>query len=126
MMAGRSDRRRGCEIKVVYYDAGQSGAGRLGLVQFGGVVGAYKWQVKSGMTSFSVTENTASEISAFIEEAIVELDVQHVSGQDVTPFLLKRIVERTAGRSLVANLALVRNNAATAAAIAVEYAKLQG
>ena len=52
--------------------------------------------------------------------------MQHVSGQDVTPFLLKRIVERTAGRSLVANLALVRNNAATAAAIAVEYAKLQG
>ena len=42
----------------------------------------------------------------------------------MTPFLLKRIVERTGGRSLVANLALVRNNAATAALIAVEYAKL--
>ncbi|MCY7297686.1 MAG: pseudouridine-5'-phosphate glycosidase [Ilumatobacteraceae bacterium] len=70
-------------------------------------------------------EIPAAEISTFIEEALCELDVQGVSGQDVTPFLLKRIVERTDGRSLVANLALVRNNAATAAAIAVEYAKLQ-
>ena len=71
-------------------------------------------------------EIPAAEISAFIEEALNELGVQGVSGQDVTPFLLKRIVERTDGRSLVANLALVRNNAATAAAIAVEYARLQG
>ena len=71
-------------------------------------------------------EIPADEISGFIEEALDELGVQGVSGQDVTPFLLKRIVERTDGRSLVANLALVRNNAATAAAIAVEYAKLQG
>ncbi len=71
-------------------------------------------------------EIPAAEISTFIEEALVELAVHGVSGQDVTPFLLKRIVERTDGRSLVANLALVRNNAATAAAIAVEYAKLQG
>jgi len=70
-------------------------------------------------------EIPAAEITAFIEEALTELGVQGVSGQDVTPFLLKRIVERTDGRSLVANLALVRNNAATAAAIAVEYAKLQ-
>lgn len=70
-------------------------------------------------------EIPAAEISAFIEEALNELGMRGVSGQDVTPFLLKRIVERTDGRSLLANLALVRHNAATAAAIAVEYAKLQ-
>jgi len=70
-------------------------------------------------------EIPAAEIGVYIEEALHELDVQHISGQDVTPFLLKRIVERTEGRSLVSNIALVRNNAATAAAIAVEYAKLQ-
>lgn len=70
-------------------------------------------------------EIPAAEIGSFIEEALTELDVQGISGQDVTPFLLSRIVERSAGRSLVANLALVRNNAATAAQIAVEYAKMQ-
>jgi pseudouridine-5'-phosphate glycosidase len=60
-----------------------------------------------------------------IEAALAELDAQGIAGQDVTPFLLANVVERTGGRSLEANLALVRNNAATAAQIAVEYAKLQ-
>jgi len=70
-------------------------------------------------------EIPAAEIGAFVEEALAELDRRGVSGQDVTPFLLARIVERTQGRSLLANLALVRNNAATAAQIAVEYAKMR-
>jgi pseudouridine-5'-phosphate glycosidase len=69
------------------------------------------------------SEIPAAEISDVIEEALLELDRQHVVGQDVTPFLLARIVDRTGGRSLQANLALVRNNAATAAQIAVEYAE---
>lgn len=70
-------------------------------------------------------EIPAEEISSYIEAALTDLDAQGITGQDVTPFLLKRVVEGTDGRSLVANLALVRNNAATAAAIAVEYAKLR-
>jgi len=68
----------------------------------------------------------AAEIVTHIEAALAELQAHGIEGQDVTPFLLKTVVERTEGRSLVANLALVRNNAATAAAIAVEYARLQG
>ena len=70
-------------------------------------------------------EVPAAEISAYIDEALADLDAEGIVGQDVTPFLLKRVTERTGGRSLVANLALVRNNAATAAAVAVEYAKLR-
>ena len=71
-------------------------------------------------------EIPAAEIATHIEAALADLNAQGIDGQDVTPFLLKTVVERTGGRSLVANLALVRNNAATAAAIAVEYARLQG
>lgn len=70
-------------------------------------------------------EIPAEEIGAHIEAALADLRAQGVEGQDVTPFLLKAVVERTGGRSLVANLALVRNNAATAARIAVEYARLR-
>ncbi len=70
-------------------------------------------------------EIPAAEIGAFIEEALTELDVRGITGQDVTPFLLARITQRSEGRSLLANRALVRNNAATAAQIAVEYAKMQ-
>ncbi|MBV9634580.1 MAG: pseudouridine-5'-phosphate glycosidase, partial [Methylobacteriaceae bacterium] len=41
-----------------------------------------------------------------------------VAGKAVTPFLLDRINAATQGRSLAANIALVRNNARLAARIA--------
>lgn len=64
------------------------------------------------------------EIDDVIAAALAELNARGITGQEVTPFLLSKVVERTEGRSLSANLALVRNNAATAAEIAVEYARL--
>ena len=70
-------------------------------------------------------EVPANEIAGAIAAALQEADAQGIAGQDVTPFLLKAVVEHTGGASLTANLALVKNNAATAADIAVEYARLQ-
>ncbi|HEY7627731.1 MAG TPA: pseudouridine-5'-phosphate glycosidase [Ilumatobacteraceae bacterium] len=67
-------------------------------------------------------EIPAEEIDALIADALAELDARGVSGQEVTPFLLSTIFERSGGRSLAANLALVKNNAALAADIAVAYA----
>jgi pseudouridine-5'-phosphate glycosidase len=61
----------------------------------------------------------AAEIGARIEEALADADRAGVTGKDVTPYLLGRIVELTGGRSLTANVALVRNNAALAAELAV-------
>jgi pseudouridine-5'-phosphate glycosidase len=61
----------------------------------------------------------ADEISAIIEQALADADAQAVSGKDVTPYLLARINELTDGRSLAANVALIRNNAAFAADLAV-------
>jgi pseudouridine-5'-phosphate glycosidase len=69
-------------------------------------------------------EIPSAEIDSVINAALLELDEQSISGQEVTPFLLARVVERTGGRSLEANMALVRHNAAVAADIAVEYAAL--
>lgn len=70
-------------------------------------------------------EIPATEIDDLIEAALSELGSRGISGQDVTPFLLAQIVERSGGRSLRANLALVRHNATTAAEIAVEYARIR-
>jgi pseudouridylate synthase len=67
-------------------------------------------------------EIPADEIQVVVGEALAELDRRGIVGQDVTPFLLGRLVERTGGRSLTANLALVRNNARLAADIAVAFA----
>jgi pseudouridine-5'-phosphate glycosidase len=62
------------------------------------------------------------EIGAIIEQSVEEAERVGIKGKDVTPFLLKRIVERTGGRSLATNVALVKHNAEVGAAIAVAYA----
>ena len=67
---------------------------------------------------------TAEQIADVIAEALDELDMRGIVGQDVTPFLLGRVVTSTGGRSLTANVALVRNNAAVAAQIAVAHAAI--
>jgi pseudouridylate synthase len=67
-------------------------------------------------------EIPAAEIDDVIAEALRELTSRGITGQAVTPFLLSRLVDQTGGRSLAANMALVENNAATAAEIAVALA----
>ncbi|WP_065321856.1 pseudouridine-5'-phosphate glycosidase [Tritonibacter mobilis] len=66
----------------------------------------------------------AEDLAPIIAQAQGEADAQGVTGKDVTPFLLQRIFELTEGRSLEANIALVRNNARLAAEIAKELARL--
>ncbi|MCA9652638.1 MAG: pseudouridine-5'-phosphate glycosidase [Myxococcales bacterium] len=65
------------------------------------------------------------EIEAAIEAALADADARGITGKDVTPFLLARVVERTGERSLRANVALVLDNARVAAAIATAYAERQ-
>lgn len=58
------------------------------------------------------------EIEAIIERSVGEAEEKGIHGKEVTPYLLARIVELTDGESLEANIALVKNNARLAAAIA--------
>ena len=58
-------------------------------------------------------------LQPIIDQALAEAAAQGISAKAVTPFLLSRIFELTEGRSLVANIALVRNNARLAAQIAI-------
>lgn len=67
----------------------------------------------------------ASEtLAPIIAQAQAEADARGVAGKDVTPFLLQRIFGLTDGKSLTANIALVRNNARLAAKIAQELISL--
>jgi pseudouridylate synthase len=68
-------------------------------------------------------EIIASEIAPVIEKAVAEAKSLGISGKSVTPFLLAKLAEATGGRSLKANIALVKNNAAVAAEIAVAFTK---
>jgi pseudouridine-5'-phosphate glycosidase len=74
-----------------------------------------------------IPEDHALEQAAIeerIAEAVAEAKAQGVGKKEATPFLLKRVVELTEGKSLEANIALIRNNAVLAAQAAAELAKL--
>ncbi|WP_170477707.1 pseudouridine-5'-phosphate glycosidase [Ruegeria arenilitoris] len=60
----------------------------------------------------------AKELAPIIAAAQADADAHRITGKGVTPYLLQRIFEQTEGRSLTANIALVRNNARLAARIA--------
>lgn len=66
-------------------------------------------------------EIPTDEIGALIDQSLAECDARGIHGKDITPFLLGRIVELSDGRSLEANIALVRNNARLGAALAIAY-----
>ena len=57
-------------------------------------------------------------VEAAIAQATQEADEQGIHGPASTPWLLRRVVALTNGRSLQANVALLRNNGYTAAKIA--------
>lgn len=59
-----------------------------------------------------------AEVEAWIVQALKEADAQGVHGQAVSPFLLKCVSELSDGRSVAANLALLKNNARIAAQLA--------
>ncbi|MBM3525230.1 MAG: pseudouridine-5'-phosphate glycosidase [Alphaproteobacteria bacterium] len=64
-------------------------------------------------------EIPALELQRHIAAAVAAAQSAGVEGKAVTPFLLAHIAEVTGGRSLAANIALIRSNAAIAARIAV-------
>jgi pseudouridine-5'-phosphate glycosidase len=53
-----------------------------------------------------------------IERALAAAEEQGITGKALTPFLLSQVARITGGKSLVANIALLKNNAAVAARIA--------
>jgi pseudouridine-5'-phosphate glycosidase len=69
-------------------------------------------------------EIPAAKIEGTIRAALDDAAKQGISGKEMTPFLLKRVNEATAGASLMANIALVKNNARLAAEIALALSTL--
>ncbi|MGN7773133.1 pseudouridine-5'-phosphate glycosidase [Phyllobacterium sp. 22552] len=65
------------------------------------------------------SEIPAEIMAGYISEALSRATRNGITGKAVTPFLLSEILTITKGESLVANIALVENNARLAAKIAV-------
>jgi pseudouridine-5'-phosphate glycosidase len=69
-------------------------------------------------------EADASVVEAAIQQSLRELQEKQIEGRDVTPYVLKRVNELTQGKSLKANLALVKHNIDIASQVAAKYAQL--
>jgi pseudouridine-5'-phosphate glycosidase len=63
----------------------------------------------------------SDEIDLYIEQALIEMETNHISGAASTPFLLAKVSELTGEKSLRSNVALLKNNARVAGEIAVEF-----
>ncbi|MFP3916519.1 pseudouridine-5'-phosphate glycosidase [Lysinibacillus telephonicus] len=88
-----------------------------------------KWEL--GLQGGAVIANPIPEedaldanfINGIIEQALKEADEKGIQGKEVTPFLLGKVKELTEGKSLEANIALVKNNAKIGAEIAIALNK---
>lgn len=86
-----------------------------------------KWSL--GLEGGAVVANPAplqdeipsEEMSGYIDRAISEAQTKHIAGKAVTPFILSRLNEITNGRSLKANIALVKSNARIGAELAASW-----
>ena len=95
------------------------------------VAAAFNAQKEMGLGGGMLVTNPVPEeysmdpdvINAAISQALEDASRLGVKGKEVTPYLLGRVKELTGGESLEANIRLVLNNAALAAAIAVEMNK---
>lgn len=90
------------------------------------IAGAYTTRQTLGLSGGMLVANPipveheipAETLAPVIAQALSEANAQGITAKDVTPFLLQRIFELTNGKSLTANIELVRNNAQLAIKIA--------
>ncbi|MCY4247721.1 MAG: pseudouridine-5'-phosphate glycosidase [Chloroflexi bacterium] len=84
--------------------------------------------VANGMLIVAPVPAAAALDAAAAEGAILQATnealAQGIAGKDITPFVLRRVSELTAGQSMSANIALLRNNARIAGQIAVALSQI--
>ena len=74
--------------------------------------------LRSGMIVASpIPEKDAIDIQESIDQAVLAAKEEGITGQALTPWLLAKVQELSAGKAVDANLALLENNAKTAAKI---------
>jgi pseudouridine-5'-phosphate glycosidase len=83
-------------------------------------IARYHWDLGGGGVLVGRPPDTSLEgVEPLIEEALDDAERTGVSGQDVTPFVLARLHERSGGATLAANRDLIVANAQLAGEIAV-------
>lgn len=96
------------------------------------IAAAHRMRARLGLPGGQLVAHPVPEADAIpravigpvIEQALAEAAAASIAAKAVTPFLLDRIFALTGGRSLAANVALVRANARFAAALAGALSRL--
>ncbi len=68
-------------------------------------------------------EIEAEELEKILCESLKLAEEKKIGGKEITPFLLAQMSERSSGKTLAANIALLENNAQVAAQVALEIYK---
>lgn len=68
-------------------------------------------------------EIETAELENILSQSLSLAEEQNIRGKEITPFLLGQMSERSVGKTLAANIALLENNARVAALVAVEMVK---
>ena len=87
----------------------------------------YRWMEKTDFEGAMLVANPIpkesevpfDEVQKWIDAAEMEASRKGITGKEVTPFLLSKIAEMSEGRTLKANIELLKNNAALGAKIAL-------
>ncbi len=66
-------------------------------------------------------EIDSAELENILSEALKLADENKISGKEITPFLLAQMAEKSGGKTLAANIALLENNAKIAAQVACSF-----
>jgi pseudouridine-5'-phosphate glycosidase len=109
----------------LFYSAhgGPSVSARVENAEEAAAIAGAHWELGGGGVLLArPPDESLDDVEPLIEEALRVADERGVHGQDVTPFVLSFLLERSGGRTLAANRALVTANAALAAEVACALA----
>jgi pseudouridylate synthase len=83
---------------------------------------AAHWELGGAALLLARDPDDEIDVEPLVEEALAAASAEDVHGQDVTPFVLSFLHERSGGRTLEVNRELILANAALAARVAVALA----
>lgn len=107
-------------------DGGPPVSARVQTVEEVATIAQFHWRLgRHSALLVARPPDESLEVEPLIDEALAEAERQGISGQEVTPYVLGYLHEASDGRTREANKAIVVENAALAAEIAVAYSRLE-